>query len=647
MPLETKPFYEFGRFRLDPAEHLLLDHGAPVSLTPKAFELLLAFVENSRRLLTKEELMGRVWPDSFVEEANLTVNISVLRKVLGEMPDGRQYIETVPKRGYRFLSEVTALREKIAPPAPAGHEAQPEDGSSAAMTGSPATGPPAAIEHSTRKPSIRPWLVVLALLVVALVTYSMYRGRPASPRSASSPRRLAILPFRNLRQEVSDDFLSLSLADAVITKLGYVSALIVRPSYAIEKYRGNTVDMAKVATELNVDTVLAGAFIHEGDNLRITCQLVDVKSDNILWKGAYDVKYEKLLTVQDNVSQQIIKGLEVSLSPSEAERVKPDQPINPLAYEYFLRGVDLYARSDFPLAVKMLEKASELGPEYAPTWAYLGRAYHASASFQLGGREQHDKALAAFERALKVQPDQIEAHIYMANMFTDTGHVEQAVPLLREALKTNPNHAEVHWELGYAYRFAGMLQESIAECERARQLDPGVKLNTSTLNSYLYLGQYDRFLQSLPDTNDIAFVAFYRGFGEYYQKKWDQAAAEFDHAFKLDPSVLQVKIGKALSDGIEHQDSRGLEALRDVETKIEDRDVSDPEALYKIAQAYAMLGDKPSAMRVLRHSIERGFFAYPYFSKDPLIDGLRAEAEFPQLMDQARQRHEAFRGKFF
>jgi tetratricopeptide (TPR) repeat protein len=288
-----------------------------------------------------------------------------------------------------------------------------------------------------------------------------------------------------------------------------------------------------------------------------------------------------------------------------------------------------------------------LGPEYALTWAYLGRAYNANASFELGGREQHHKAKAAFERALALQPAQIEAHIYMANLFTDTGQVERAVPLLRDALKTNPNHAELHWELGYAYRFAGMLQESVAECERSRQLDPGVKLNTSALNAYLYLGEYEKFLHSLPETNDIAFVVFYRGFGEYYQKKQDRAMTDFERSFSLDPSILQVKIGKALSDGIKRQNPQGLEILRGVENTIEERGVGDPEALYKIAQAYALLGDKLSALRVLRHSIERGFFSYPYFSTDPLLDSLRDQAEFGQLMTAARQRHLAFKTKFF
>ncbi len=137
--------------------------------------------------------------------------------------------------------------------------------------------------------------------------------------------------------------------------------------------------------------------------------------------------------MQDQVAEKIIQGLELNLSSSEAAQLKVDEPANPLAYEYYLRGVDLYARSDFPLAIRMLEKSSEIDPRYAPTWAYLGRSYNASASFQLEGRDYYHKAQAAFDRALALQPAQIETRIYLANFLTDTGKVEQAVPLLCES----------------------------------------------------------------------------------------------------------------------------------------------------------------------------------------------------------------------
>ena len=548
--------------------------------------------------------MKAVWPDSFVEESNLSQQISLIRKALGESPGQDRYIATVSGRGYRFVATVKESPEQVEE-APAVLEK--EDEGRALLT--PAEPPRAALSRWHKQ-----YVIWAFGALVALAAFSYYAHRKQAPKAPSTagPRSLAILPFQSLRREGASDFLGVSLADAVITKLGYVKSLTVRPTSAIDKYRNQTIDIPKVAAELHVDTLLAGTFIRDGDDLRITSQLIDVRTQNVLWRGTFDLKYKKLLTVQDTVAQQIVKGLELSLSPLEIERLRPHKPIDPLAYEYYLRGVDLYSRNDSSLAIKMLQKSTEIDPSHSLTWAHLGRAQTANASFELGGRQDYHDAQASYEKALLLQPALIEAQIYMANLLTDTGRVERAVPLLRTVLESNPNHAEAHWELGYAYRFAGMLQESVAECERARQLDPGVKLTSSTLNGYLYLGQYDRFLESLPKPPGSALILFYRGMGEYLKEDRATAKLDFDAAFDLRASLLQATVGKALSAGIEHQQSKGLQLLRETESKVGARGVGDSEATYKIAQSFAVLDDKASALRVLRHSIENGFFSYPY-----------------------------------
>jgi eukaryotic-like serine/threonine-protein kinase len=487
---------------------------------------------------------------------------------------------------------------------------------------------------------------LVALLFIALVIgYFAVRKLHTTPASVR-PRSLAILPFRNLKQDPETDFLGFSLADAVITKLGYINALTVRPSSSVDKYRNQIIDPKKVAADLNVDTLLTGSFIKDGDDLRITTQLVDVKLDRLLWQDSIDLKYDKLLTVQDRVAQQIIKGLELNLSPAEAANLKPDKPIDSQAYEYYLRGVDFYSMNEFAPAIQMLEKSAALDPSYALTWAHLGRSYTTNASLRFGGRQDYTKAQAAYEKAIALNPTLVEPRIYMANLLTDTGRVEQAVPLLRSALQIAPNSADAHWELGYAYRFGGMLQESVAECEKARQNNPQVKINSSALNSYLYLGEYEKFMQSLP-VNDSIYILFYHGFAEYYLKNYEQAAKDFDRAFETEPSLLPADVGKALSYSIKHEDARGLTLLKETENRIEEQGVSDAEGIYKVAEAYAVLGDKVSALHMLRHSIGGGFFCFPYFVRDPLLQNLRDEPEFRTMMNQAQQRHEQFKGMFF
>jgi len=489
------------------------------------------------------------------------------------------------------------------------------------------------------------WRVALLLVVVFAIGYFLAK-RTRSVPTVEEPRSLAILPFRNLNGDPKADFLGFSLADEIITKLDYVNALTVRPSSAVDKYRNQIVDPKKVAADLNVDTLLTGTFLKDGDDLRITAQLVDVKPEKIIWREAIDVKYNNLLTVQDQVVQKIVEQLQLNLSPTEATNLKPEKPINALAYEDYLRGLDLYSLSDYADAIAMLEKATTLEPTYAPAWAQLGRAYTTSGSLQSGGREHYEKAQAAFEKAIALNPALAEPRIYLGNLLTDTGRVEQAVPLLRSVLKDNPNNAEAHWELGYAYRFAGMLKESVAECERARQNNPQVKISSAAINSYLYLGEYQTFLQSLP-ANGTAYILFYRGLAGYYMNHYEEAAKDFDTAYDRNPSLLPTNIGKALSDSIRHDNVRGVKLLQQTEDMIEERGVSDPEMMYKMAQAYAVLGDKTAALHMLRHSIGGGFFCYPYFARDPLLQNIRGESEFDTLMNQARQRHEQFKAMFF
>ena len=499
------------------------------------------------------------------------------------------------------------------------------------------------IAGAPRRRNLVALLIALVLSVAAVAGYLLWtRSAPRAP----ALRSLAILPFRNLKPDPSTDFLGFSLADAAITKLGYVSSLALRPSSAVENYRNRTVDPRKAAAELNVNTLLTGAYLKDGDDLRITTQLIDVRADRVIWRDTIDIKYEKLLTVEDRVARQIIDGLELTLSPAEAGRVQFAERIDQSAYEMYLRGVDLYAMNDFLSAIHILEESVRMEPGYALSWAHLGRAYATNASLEFGGRQQYAQAQAAYQKALVLNPALIEPRIWMANLFTDTGRVEQSVPLLRDVLTTNPNSAEAHWELGYAYRFGGMLDDSVRECELARRIDPEVKINNSALNSYLYRGQYDAFLASLPALDSV-YILFYRGLGEYYKRDYAGATAHWDRAFAHNPSLLQAEIGKALADAIRRRNTDGLKLLRETEGKIEASGVTDAEGIYKVGQAYAALGDKASALRLLRRSIEGGFFCYPYFVSDPLLEPLHSDPVFEQLMELARQRHERFKSHFF
>jgi DNA-binding winged helix-turn-helix (wHTH) protein/TolB-like protein len=644
MPSTLPPLVRFANFEVNLRAGELRREGSKVRLQEQPFSLLTVLLESAGEVVTREELRKRLWSeDTFVDfDHRLAVAVSKLRDALRDSAEKPLFVETVGRRGYRFVGQLESA-DSVSVESMGGVGETPVPSSRPLAKGEL---PKVALLESTRPRTRR--LIFLscvgfAVLFGLIVLPKFLHIRSAKEQSLS-PRSLAILPLQNHGQDSNSDFLGLSLADVLITKLAYVNALSVRPSAAIEKYRGTTIDLQKVAADLKVDTLLTGSFIRDGDKLRITYQLVDAKTEKILGQGVIDLKYDNLLTVQDKVTSQLISELRLTLSPSEAERL-PEAAVSPLAYEYFLHGLDFHGQHKFPMAIKMLEKSTEIDPNYALAWAYLGASYTSDAAFELGGREQYRRAQAAYERALAIRPNLLDAQMFLANLLVDTGKVEQAVPLLRDALKTNGNYAAAHWELGYAYRFAGMLDESVAECERGRQLDPFLKANGSVLNTYLYLGQYQKFLESLP-VDDSSFVLFYRGFGEFHEKEFDQASRDFDRAYELDPT-LYAGIGKALSDSIHQRKTEALDLLNGLERKIRNQGVGDPEGTYKIAQAYAVLGDKISAMRALRMSVESGFFSYPYLAKDPLLNDLRREPEFDQTLNTARQRHDAFKSAFF
>lgn len=693
MSPETQDFYEFGGFQLKPLNRNLRRNDRAVALSPKAFEALLVLVESGGRVVPRGELIERIWPDGEAGEANLAVLISALRKSLGERPDGGLYIETVPRQGYRFAAPVKRVGDfglaavlpdsapVMASPVAGGlgnadgqsrlsATVQPASFSALADQPAPALPRLEAAPHEaalinagseregrqtvTAAAGIRPsgsgarrkilWVALAAFVTIGALGYAALIKTTAV--ADAKPRRLAILPFRNLKPDTATDFLGGSLADSITTKLGSISSLIIRPSACVKQYRGDGFDPRRAASELNVDTLMTGTYLKEGDTLRITVLLIDADKGETMASLPLDTRYDKLLTVHEQVAENIIERLHMKLTLAEATRLKQKGTENAQAYEHYLQGLDLYLKNDFLASVPLLEKAVALDGDFALAWAHLGRARNACASFKLLGNDLHQRAQAAYDRALKLNPELTEAVIFKANLFTDTNRVEEAVPLLRHLLAAYPNNAEAHWEMGYAYRFAGMLEESIAEGEKARALDPLVKAGSSAFNSYLYTGQYARFLASLPAATDNAFLVFYRGVGNYYLKNWEGAAADFNRAYESDQQ-LYTQIGKALAYGLRNQRMEGIEMLRDVEQGVEQGSVGDAEGMFKVAQAYAALGDRTAALRMLRRSIEHGFFCYDYFKNDPLLEPLRREPEFTALLNKAQARHEQFRQMFF
>jgi len=653
---ENNHLYEFGAFRLDPAERVLTRNGERILLAPKAFDTLLLLVQQSGHVLSKDELIRTLWPDSFVEENNLTQQISQLRRALTDGADGQSYIETVPKLGYRFIPEVreiggdpseflrTGESEVVVSRRTRTHIVLREEEEE--VTDEPVL---TAVEVSRQRNGTgaqSKWraktvaaAVTLTSLLLVSASAAIYRyWNPAKPPAASaSTRTLAVLPLRNLKPDAETDFLSMALTDAIINRLGYANELSVEPLSSVAKYRSTDVDARQIARELNVQNVLAGSYIKDGDELRITTEFISADENAGPRRENVELKYDKLFRVQDWVAVSVIHSMGLELRPEDAARLNQGVPTDPVAYEYYLRGTDRGFKSDWESAVKLLEKSVALEPGNPMAWNELATVYLGYGGMQGGASSYIDKGWHAFHRAIALDPQNQFIADTMAFQLLEHNKADQAIPLLQESLHRNPTDSFAHWYLSEAYRYGGALEQSVAEGELALKLNPNVAENL-TFNTYLYVGQYRKFLDSLPSDEDNARTIFYRGLARYYLNDTRAAEEDFDRAFALNPALLHARIGHALACGLRGHNQQGLELMGNIERAGGD----DGEMSYKIAQAYAQLGDEQSSMRLLRRSIELNFYPYAYFARDPLLDPLRREPEYSAIMELARQRQETF-----
>ena len=351
MSTNSRHCYEFGSFRVDESERLLLRGEDVVPLTPKAFEMLLVLLESSGRVLTKEELIKRVWPDSFVEEANLSHNIYKLREALGQGSNGEKYIETVPRRGYRFVAKVTAVQDHGADLIVAEHSRSrivvEEDDQSEHLIETRAGQIAQSRALPSRIPSrgarkAKPTLVVAAALVLIglVVAASIYfwRTRGSATVDGALLRSIAVLPFKPLATNDRDESLEMGMADTLISRLSTVKDLNVRPFSAVRRYTRLEDEVARAGRELNVDAVLDGSIQKSGDRVRVSVRLVKVEGGLVIWSDQFDEKFTDIFAVQDAISRRVGNQLAPKLNGNPRGELGKPAAANTDAYIAYVKG---------------------------------------------------------------------------------------------------------------------------------------------------------------------------------------------------------------------------------------------------------------------------------------------------------------------
>jgi DNA-binding winged helix-turn-helix (wHTH) protein/TolB-like protein len=456
-------FYEFGRFRLDAAERVLLRDRELVPLTPKVFDILLALVEHGGHIVEKDDLMKRVWPDSFVEEGNLTQNVSLLRKALGENPGGSQFIETIARRGYRFVATVKEARD----------DGQDHARATAAVStaGSMAVEAGATLATATRelvdtgfdesaqngsRPLAREssgarrtmvalkrhaFALALAAGLVAIVGIVFLSGRGRAGNVVRPIESIAILPFVDDAADSDAEYLNDKIAESLINSLSKLPKLRVVPRSVVAKYKGKDIDPRQIGRELNVRAVVTGRVRRHGDTVSIQADLIDVDNVAQIWGQLYDRKLADILVAQDDISRDIFENLRLKLNVEEKKHLD--------AYRLYLKGRNAWNKrtaDGLQQGIEYFQQAIDTDPNYAPAYAGLADCYNMLVVY--GARQPKDgfpKAKDAAIKALEIDETLAEAHTSLAfiKFRWDRDRAETEAEF-QQAIKLKPSYAPAH-----------------------------------------------------------------------------------------------------------------------------------------------------------------------------------------------------------
>ncbi|MFL6208682.1 MAG: winged helix-turn-helix domain-containing tetratricopeptide repeat protein [Pyrinomonadaceae bacterium] len=635
--------YQFGPFRLDPLKRLLLRDGQTVVLTAKGFDTLLVLVEHRGQVLLKDELMKRLWPDTMVEENNLTQQISALRRALGERAGEHRYIVTLPGRGYSFVADVCAVcdesadlileqrtRSRITIDVEEEQAERPESNRMAESKRPPAVG-----GHQPRALLFAAVSVALTLSLLALITYRRFAAARSNGVSAP-PKSIAVLPFKSLNAGANDEFLGAGMSDTLIAKLSNVHQINVRPTSAVLKYAGPGANTLAAGSELGVDAVLEGTVQRAGERVRVTVQLLDVRAGRPLWAQSFDEGLSDIFVVQDVISQQVAEAMLARLNDVEQQRLRRHDTNSVEAYQAYLRGRYFWNRRDeagLRKSIAYFEQALAKDPTYAVAYAGLADAYNLLVHYHLAGSSADEcgqHAYAAVMKALALDETLAEAHTSLASMSFYEAHDNlTAEREYLRAIELNPNYATAHHWYSEYLAMTNRAAEAMVEIKRAQELDPLSPIINTTVGERLYFARrYDEAAEQLRKTLELSpdfYHAHYvLGLTYEQQGRTDEAVAEFQRARYLGGRHGALAAG-ALGHiyavtGRRHEAWQMLNELLKL-----DRD-----APYAVATVYLGLGEKRQAVEWLQKVPSADAIWLLRF--DPRLDGLRTEPSLRRLL---------------
>jgi TolB-like protein/Tfp pilus assembly protein PilF len=590
MSRQEKHLYKFGPFCLDRAERRLLRDGKVVPLAPKVFDLLLVLVQHGGHLIEKEELLKQVWPDQFVEEGNLPLNISTLRKALGEEHSARRYIETVPKRGYRFVADVRQVEVDV-----------------------------------------NPW--VAEKRTIGAIT----PGEKAGTQS-SAIDSLAVLPFVNVSADPGTEYLSDGITESIINSLSRLPRLRVMARSTVFRYKGREVDAEEVGRELKVGAVLLGRLLHFGDHLIIRTELVEVGSGRQLWGEQYNRKLTDILAVQGEIATEISEKLRLRLTEREQSILTKRYTEKTEAYQAYLQGRyfwDKRTEEALKKAIEYFQQAIDMDQNYALAHAGLADCYAVLGNFSfLTPKESYPKAKRAAINALEIDDRMAEAHTSLAWI---KAHYDWDWPgaerKFKQAIELNPEYTPAHYWYALFLSAMGRHEEAIAQGRRSQEIEPRSLVPNIALGFTLLFARRDsEAIEQLRKTVEMepnfSWPRWLLGWAYGQKEMYGEAIAELNGAVSgtgsRTLSLSMLGHGYAIS-------GRRAEALT-VLAELQEIGKRKYVAPFFMVLIYAGLGESERAFEWLEKAYKCRSWGLLWLKVDPRLDSLRSDERFTSLL---------------
>jgi TolB-like protein/DNA-binding winged helix-turn-helix (wHTH) protein/Tfp pilus assembly protein PilF len=648
MSPQTKAIFEFGPFRLNPAERLLLRHQVQVRLPPKAFDALVVLVENRGHLLEKDELLRKVWPGTFVEESNLAQHISVLRKTLQDGEDGSRYIETVPTRGYRFIAEVrdvggVAPHGDVVAGSTPSHRSPPAVPESAVPGGGVAeTGPTERVLPWHRFPSLTYTIATLALLLTVLIlslpVWKRLRNAAAEPIQS-----LAVLPLQNLSGDSAQDYFADGMTEALITDLAKIPGLKVISRTSIMQYKDSHKKLPQIAKELGVDAIIEGAVLRSGNRVRITAQLVRGATDQHIWAESYERDLRDLVALEDEVSRSIATQIQKEIAPPRPQQLATSAAVSPQAREDYLKGRyfwNLRTEAGYLKAIDYFRAAMNEDPQYAQAYAGSADAYALLGSLSNAEMPRESAMPKAKEMALvalKLDGSLADAHTSLA--FVEMHYewkFQDAEQEFKRAIDLDPNYSIAHHWYAFDLAAMGRMDEAVAEVKRARQTDPfSAIINTDVAEILYWARRYDESLEQARAAveMDPNFAHAHRVLERIYDQKqmFPEAIAEGERAVALarDHTWMLLELASTYAQAGKKTEMNDCLARA---TNLSPGGVLPDNS--GTAEVYLAIGEVDRALRILEGAYRRRDGGLILLNADPRFDSLKSDPRFQQLLQR-------------